>query len=50
MNEAMALMSGIPVDDHVGRPLAELLGPLADRVLPLYRHALTSGEPLLEQD
>src|SRR3954447_23435613 len=43
-------MDGLPVDEHVGRPLAELLGPLAERVLPLYRHALASGEPLLEQE
>src|SRR4051812_48111506 len=50
VNEALAAINGLPVDDHPGRPLAELLGPLADRVLPLYRHALTSGEPILEQD
>src|SRR4051795_4573443 len=50
VNEALAAVSGIPVDDHPGRPLVELLGPLADRVLPLYRHALTSGEPILEQE
>jgi PAS domain S-box-containing protein len=50
VNEALAAINGLPVDEHPGRPLAELLGPLADRVLPLYRHALTSGEPLLEQE
>jgi PAS domain S-box-containing protein len=50
VNEAMAAINGVPVADHVGRQLAELLGPLADRVLPLYRHALASGEPILEQE
>ncbi len=50
VNEAMAAINGVPVADHAGRPLAELLGPLADRVLPLYRHALASGEPILEQE
>jgi PAS domain S-box-containing protein len=50
VNEALATINGLPVDEHPGRPLAELLGPLADHVLPLYRHALTSGEPILEQD
>jgi PAS domain S-box-containing protein len=49
-NEALALINGLPVDDHPGTPLEELLGPLAGRVMPLYRHALTSGEPLLEQE
>src|SRR3954467_10108933 len=46
VNEAPARMDGLSVDEHFGRPLAELLGPLADRMVPLYRHALASGEPL----
>ncbi|MEA2440294.1 MAG: hypothetical protein QOH76_1718, partial [Thermoleophilaceae bacterium] len=50
VNEALASINGLPVDQHPGRPLEELLGPLGDRVLPLYRHALTSGEPILEQE
>jgi PAS domain S-box-containing protein len=49
-NEALAAINGLPVEEHLGRPIAEILGPLADRVVPLYRHALTSGEPLLEQE
>jgi PAS domain S-box-containing protein len=50
VNEALAAINGVPVDEHPGRELAELLGPLADRVMPLHRHALTSGEPILEQE
>jgi PAS domain S-box-containing protein len=50
VNEALATFTGIPVDDHVDRPLSDLLGPLAERVVPLFRHALASGEPLLEQE
>src|SRR3954465_1590790 len=50
VNEALAAINGLSVDEHPGRPLVELLGPLADRVLPLYRHALVSGEPILEQE
>jgi PAS domain S-box-containing protein len=50
VNEALARINGMPVDAQIGRPLEELVGPLADRVLPLYRHALSSGEPLLEQE
>jgi PAS domain S-box-containing protein len=50
VNETLATMNGIPVEEHVGRPLEELLGPLAGRVMPLYRHALASGEPILEQE
>jgi PAS domain S-box-containing protein len=50
VNEALAAINGLPVDEHPGRPLEELLGPLADAVLPLFRHALASGEPILEQE
>ncbi|MEA2466655.1 MAG: hypothetical protein QOJ57_781 [Thermoleophilaceae bacterium] len=50
VNEAFAAITGIPVDDHAGVPVADLFGPLADRVLPLFRHALASGQPLLEQE
>jgi PAS domain S-box-containing protein len=50
VNEALARISGRTVDEHIGRPLAELLGPLAGDVLPLHRHALVSGEPLLDQE
>jgi PAS domain S-box-containing protein len=50
VNEALAAINGIPVADHPGMQLSDLLGPLADRVLPLFRHALASGEPILEQE
>jgi len=50
VNQALAAINGVPVEDHPGRPLEELLGPLADRVMPLYRHALVSGQPILEQE
>jgi PAS domain S-box-containing protein len=50
VNEALAVTDGLPVDDHPGVPLADLLGPLAEGVLPLFRHALASGEPILEQE
>src|SRR3954464_9846632 len=50
VNEALAAINGLPVDEPRGGPLAELRGPLAERVLPLSRHALTSGEPILEQE
>src|SRR3954471_20830088 len=50
VNKALAAINGIPAEEHPGTPLEELLGPLADRVMPLYRHALASGEPILEQE
>jgi PAS domain S-box-containing protein len=50
VNEALAQINGVSVEEHPGRPLEELVGPLADRVLPLFRHVLASGESLLEQE
>jgi PAS domain S-box-containing protein len=50
VNEALAAIDGIPLEEHAGRSLPELLGPLSERVLPLYRHALVSGEPVLDQE
>src|SRR3954470_20661171 len=50
VNEALAAINALPVEEHPGKALADLLGPLGDQVLPLFRHALTSGEPILEQE
>jgi PAS domain S-box-containing protein len=50
VNEALAQINGMPPEENVGRPLEELVGPMADLVLPLYRHALASGEALVEQE
>src|SRR3954466_11152062 len=50
VNEALAAINGIPAAEHPGMQLADLLGPLTGSVLPLFRHALTSGEPILEQE
>ncbi len=50
VNEALAALNGRSVADHAGAPLSELLGPLAPKVLPCYRHALASGEPILDQE
>ena len=50
VNEALAAINGRPVEEHLGEPLETLLGPLAPQVLPLYRHALASGEPILDQE
>src|SRR5919112_1385230 len=43
VNEALAAIDGRPVAEHIGEPLEAMLGPLAAKVIPLYRHALVSG-------
>src|SRR3954465_6714105 len=50
VNKALAAINGIPAEEHPGKALADLLGPLTGSVLPLFRHALASGEPILEQE
>src|SRR3954467_8999471 len=45
VNKALAAINGIPAEEHPGKALADLLGPLGDQVLPLFRHALTSRAP-----
>ncbi len=48
VNETLARFSGRPVEDHVGRPVSEMLSPEdAAAVEPLLRRVLESGEPVL---
>ncbi|MEA2459783.1 MAG: hypothetical protein QOC95_2755, partial [Thermoleophilaceae bacterium] len=50
VNVALAAINGLPVVAHIGAPLTDLVGPLATSVLPCYRQALASGEPILDQE
>jgi PAS domain S-box-containing protein len=54
VNEHLAAISGLTVAEHVGRTLSDVLGAMAERLLPFYRRALeqralvkfeASGEP-----
>lgn len=48
LNERMAEMSGSPVQDHLGRSLPEMLGPLGERVEACLRGVLDSSEAVTE--
>ena len=49
VNEALAEMNGVPVDEHYGRTLREVLGDeLAATIEPLHRQVLESGQPILD--
>ena len=51
VNREMAEMNGLPVEQHVGRTLRELLTPeLADVVEPLLRQVLETGLPVLNRE
>lgn len=48
LNQQMAEMNGLPVDEHLGRPMAEVLPGLADALVPVLQEVITSGEPVLD--
>jgi PAS domain S-box-containing protein len=46
VNAAMAQLDGVPADEHPGRDLHEVLPGLAERIEPLLRRVLESGEAI----
>ncbi|MGL5098408.1 MAG: PAS domain-containing protein, partial [Planctomycetia bacterium] len=46
VNESMAAINGLPVEAHLGRPVAELLPELWPTLEPLFRRVLDRGESL----
>jgi PAS domain S-box-containing protein len=47
VNPALARMSGIPREEHVGRPVQEVLPRLHQDVVGVMRRVLRNGEPIL---
>jgi PAS domain S-box-containing protein len=50
INAALAAINGRPVAHHLGRRIDEALPELADELLPILRHVLATGEPVLERE
>jgi PAS domain S-box-containing protein len=50
INERLAEMNGLPVADHIGRTVRELVPGLADGLEPLLRRVLSTGEPLVDYE
>src|SRR5436190_2633396 len=49
VNEALASINGLTIDEHYGRSLRDLLGDeLAATIEPYHRHVLETGEPILD--
>jgi PAS domain S-box-containing protein len=46
VNPAMARIDGVPVDEHPGRELDDVLPGLAERIEPLLRRVLEGGETI----
>lgn len=47
LNQRLAEINGISIEDHINRTVREIVPDLADEVEPLFRHILETGEPLL---
>lgn len=50
INERLAEINGMPVSEHLGRSLREVLPEMADQLEPLYRQVLNSGQPILNRE
>jgi PAS domain S-box-containing protein len=47
INEELAAMHGLPVEDHLGRTLPEVLPSIAPQLVEHCRNVLATGEPVL---
>lgn len=50
VNSTLADVNGVPVDDHIGRTVHEVIPQVAETVTPFYRSVFESGEPLVDID
>jgi signal transduction histidine kinase len=50
VNEALAAMTRVPVEAHLGRSLSDVLGPLAPSVVPMFEAVFRTGQPLLDRE
>jgi PAS domain S-box-containing protein len=47
INQRLAEINGISVEDHLGRTVGEIVPDLADATEPLFRQVIETGKPLL---
>ncbi len=50
INDALARGNGIPAQQHLGRTVREILGPVADLVEPEFRRVFELGRPILNME
>lgn len=50
VNEAMARLNGVPVRDHLGRTVGEVIPSIAPIVEPVLRRVLATGEPVVNRE
>jgi PAS domain S-box-containing protein len=50
VNEMLAAMDGVAVEDHLGRTVADVLPNLADTIVPILRRTLETAEPSVDTE
>jgi PAS domain S-box-containing protein len=48
INEQLAQINGLPVAEHIGLTIRDVLPEMADRIERLYRQVIESGEPIFD--
>lgn len=47
INEQLAEINGLPVTEHLGRSVRDVLPEMADQLEPVYRQVIESGKPVI---
>lgn len=50
LNDALADLNAMPVEDHIGKTLDQVIPDLAPSLEPLYRRVLETGEPVTHDE
>src|SRR5262249_1453642 len=50
LNPALAEISGLPIEAHLGRPIGEVLPDISAKVSEMFRHVLQTGQSLVNQE
>lgn len=48
VNDYVANINGLPAEAHIGRPLREVVPQIADKIEPVYRRVIQTGEPIVD--
>jgi phosphoserine phosphatase RsbU/P len=48
LNDQLAEINGAPIEDHLGKTVAEVIPEVADKHEPLFRAVLETGQPVLD--
>ena len=46
VNDALAVMNGVPAEAHLGRTIHAVLGSVAAKIQPVFEHVFATGQPL----